>query len=373
MKLNKILIVRTDRLGDCILSTPVIAALKSVNKDAAVDILTSPYTADVFTNNPCAGDILIDDPSNNSVFSREFRGLIKNISARRYDICFILHITARAALVPFLARIPVRVSPACKIYQFLSTSRIRQKRSACELNEAEYNLDLIRRSCGLDFKNQPPRLFFDQAAAGFADSYLNEILLESRNINYDEFKKSGRKLILVHPGCGGSAVNMNPYKYAELIERLYGGGYEVFLSTGPAEDGLKEIILSKLSFRPLYYKSGIFTGGSALKRTFALMSRCSAAIAPSTGIMHAAAALEKPVVALFCPIFACAPRRWGPYMPTAAEIITPDAVSSDERNIINQKYCIKCSGKECKHFNCMDKIEIKEIIDKLNSVLNTIA
>jgi lipopolysaccharide heptosyltransferase II len=370
MKLNKILIIRTDRLGDCILSTPVIAALKSVNKNAVVDILTSPYTADVFSDNPGANDIIIDDPSKHSIFSKEFRALIKNVAARQYDICFILHITARAALIPFLARIPVRVSPASKIYQFLSTARIRQKRSACELNEAEYNLDLIRRSCGIDFKNQPPRLFYDQAAAGFADSYLDEILMELRNINYDEFKKSGRKLILIHPGSGGSAVNMSPDKYAELIERLYGAGYEIFLSTGPAEEKLRETILSKLSFRPLYYKNGIFTGGSALKRTFALISRCDAAIAPSTGIMHAAAALEKPVVALFCPIFVCAPRRWGPYMPAAAEIITPEAVSSDKNNIINQKYCIKCAGEKCKHYNCMDKIEIKEIIDKLNSVIS---
>ncbi len=369
MKLNKILIIRTDRLGDCILSTPVITALKSVNKNEAVDILTSPYTADVFSDNPCVNDIITDDPSKYSIFSKEFRELIKNIAARQYDICFILHITARAALIPFLARIPLRVSPASKIYQFLSTARIRQKRSACELNEAEYNLDLIRRSCGINFENQPPRLFFNQTAAGFADSYLNKIFIELRNISYDEFKNSGRKLILVHPGSGGSAVNMSPHKYAELIEKLHSEGFEIFLSTGPAEEKLKEKILSQLSFKPLYYKNEIFAGGSALKKTFAFISRCSAVIAPSTGIMHAAAALEKPLVTLFCPIFVCTPRRWGPYMSPAAEIITPEAVSNDKNNIINQKYCIKCTGAKCKHYNCMDMIEIKEIIDKLKNLI----
>ena len=367
--ITKILIIRTDRLGDCILSTPVIAALKSVNKNAVVDILTSPYTADVFSDNPCVDDIIIDDSLKHSIFSKEFRALIKNIAARQYDICFILHITARAALIPFLARIPERVSPASKIYQFLSTMRVRQKRSACELNEAEYNLDLIRRSCGINFENQQPRLFFNQSAADFTDSYLNEVFGELRNISYDEFKKSDRKLILVHPGSGGSAVNMSPHKYAELIEKLHSEGFEIFLSTGPAEEKLKETILSKLSFKPLYYKNKFFTGGSALKKTFALLSRSSAVIAPSTGIMHAAAALEKPLVALFCPIFVCTPRRWGPYMSSAAEIITPEAVSNDKNNIINQKYCIKCASSECKHYNCMDMIEIKEIIDKLKNLI----
>ena len=60
-------------------------------------------------------------------------------------------------------------------------------------------------------------------------------------------------------------------------------------------------------------------------------------------------------------------------MPVAAEVITPDAVSSVESNIINQKYCIKCVGSECSHYNCMDNIKIKVITDKLRGVIAKIS
>lgn len=368
-ELNKILIIRTDRLGDCILSTPAVAALKAVNKNAVIDILTTPYTAPVFTGNPDIREVIIDDPSKYSVFSAEYRALVKRLAEKQYDICFILHITARASLTAFMAGIKRRVSPASKIYQFLSTDRVLQKRSLCRMNEAEYNLDLIRRPLGVDFKNPPARLFFDEDAAGFAKNYLNDAFTRLRGRNFGEFKESGGKLVLVHPGCGGSAVNMSPDKYAELIETLRGEGHEVFLSTGPAEEKLKKDILSKLNFTPLHFSDETVKAGITLKNTLALISECDAAVAPSTGIMHAAAALEKPVVTLFCPIFVCAPLRWGPYMPAAAEVITPDAVSSVESNIINQKYCIKCIGPKCSHYNCMDKIEIKVIADKLRGVI----
>jgi len=367
--LNKILIIRTDRLGDCILSVPAAAALKAINKNAVIDVLTTPYTSPVFTGNPDIREVIIDDPSKYSIFSGEYRALIKRLAEKQYDICFILHITARASLTAFMAGIKRRVSPASKIYQFLSTDRVVQKRSLCRMNEAEYNLDLIRRPLGVDFKNPPARLYFDEDAAAFARNYLNDAFMRLRGRNFGEFKESGGKLILVHPGCGGSAVNMSPAKYAKLIETLRGEGYEVFLSTGPAEEALKKNILSKLKFTPLHFSDEIIRSGVTLKNTLALISECDAAVAPSTGIMHAAVALEKPVVTLFCPIFVCAPVRWGPYMPVAAEIITPDAISSVESNIINQKYCIKCVGSECSHYNCMDRIEIKDIADKLRGVI----
>ncbi len=370
MKLNKILIIRTDRLGDCILSTPALEALKNINKNAEIDILTTPYTADVFTGNPYLHDIIIDDAAEYSIFSSQFRRLIYEISGRRYDACFILHLNARSALIPFLARIPVRVSPATKIYQIFSTIRILQKRSACEKNEAEYNLDLIKRAFEVDFKNTPARLFFKYTDKLFAENYINRMLNELKNSSIENLKKKGRKLIMVHPGCGGSALNMSPDNYAALISALQNAGFEILLSTGPAEENLKEYILAKLKIKPIYYKTEIFKNNEfSLKKTFAIISLCDAVIAPSTGILHAAAALARPVTALFCPIFVCTPRRWGPYMPAAAEIITPGTISNIENNITHEKYCIKCAGSRCAHFNCMDKINNIEIIEKLKKLL----
>ncbi len=369
--LNKALVIRTDRLGDCILSTPVFSAIKAVNKNAVIDVLTTPYTAPVFSGNPNINEVITDDPSGYGMFSSKFFELVKNISGRKYDVCFILHLTARAALTAFLAGIPARVSPASKIYQFLSTCRVGQKRSLCKANEAEYNLDLIRRPLEAGFENPPSELYLDKESESFAKNYLNEMILRQRDTSYESFKKSGRKLIMIHPGSGGSALNMSRALYAELMEKLYCKGFEIFLSTGPAEEELKEDFLSSLSFTPLYYKSEVFNSGGVLKNSFAMIASADAVIAPSTGILHAAVALRKPVVALFCPIFVCTPVRWGPYKPVGAEVIMPKSVSSEKSNIVNGGSCVKCIKSACTYYNCMDSIETDDIIEKLQSVLNS--
>ncbi|MEZ7893316.1 MAG: glycosyltransferase family 9 protein [Candidatus Wallbacteria bacterium] len=382
-KYSKILIIRTDRLGDCILSTPVPAVLKKIFPAAQIDVLTTPYTMDVFTNNPAISEVIIDDPKA-SIFSREFLALAGKIRANKYDVCYILHLTFRAALLAFISGIPIRVSPASKIYQFLSTNRIIQKRSSCQMNEAEYNVDLILKHLNIQNEqrsengntknsiiNTASSLYFDGASDNFVNTFLNTEFHDKRKISYDEFKKSGKKMITVHPGSGGSALNMSADRYIELMDKLFRNGYEVFLSTGPAEECLKNYYLSKLSFAPLCYRNDFFKASLSLKNTFALLDKSDAVIAPSTGIMHAAVALNKPVITVFCPIFVCVPKRWGPDPNARCQtaILMPEVKCGTADNIINEKYCKKCLKNNCMHYNCMDKIPISEVMDKLNLIL----
>ena len=382
IKYSKILIIRTDRLGDCILSTPAAELLKKIFPASRIDVLTTPYTKDVFTGNPAVSEVIIDEPEN-SIFSKKFIALAGRIRAEKYDACYILHLSFRAALLAFISGIPVRVSPASKIYQFLSTNRITQKRSSCQMNEAEYNADLILKHLNIETektlksdnqKNIIPAssLYFDGAADDFVTSFLNLEFKDKRQISYDEFKKNGKKLIVVHPGSGGSALNMSADCYIELMDKLFKKGCEVFLSTGPAEEHLKNYYLSKLSFSPLCYRNDFFKTSLSLKNTFALLAKADAVIAPSTGIMHAAVALNKPVVTLFCPVFVCVPKRWGPD-PNALNqnvVLMPEVKCENSFNLIDGKYCRKCLKSECPHYNCMDKIPINNIVEAVKRILN---
>lgn len=365
MEYSKILVVRTDRLGDCILSTPAISILRTRFPAAAIDVLTTPYTRDVFTGNPAVREVLIDDPSS-PLFSSAFLSLVKKVRSRAYDACFILHLTARAALVPFLAGVPVRVAPATKIYQFLANRRIAQKRSKCLMNEADYNSSLVTGHLGRGMDHPPASLYVDAGALASAKSFLDGEFRERVGAGLDEFRAGGGRMAVVHPGCGGSALNMSPGRYVEIMERLRSGGFAVFLSTGPAEEDLKERFLAALSFDPLRYGNETLKSPSVLKNTFALLSLADVVIAPSTGIMHAAVALGRPVVALFCPIFVCTPVRWGPdpHSHSARAVMRPEAVSTDPGNVRDGAYCERCIGSACAHFNCMDLISAGEIFDR---------
>jgi|GEM_PF-971525 len=366
---KKILIIRNDRLGDCILSTPAAEAIKKIYPAASIDILTTQYTKDVFTDNPFISEVLIDDSIDRLIFSAKFISLVSKVKSKKYDAAFILHMNARAALIPFLAGIPARTAPASKVYQFLANRRIHQKRSACLMNEAEYNLELIKSSCGINFENPPARLFFSKSDEEIARHELNLAAESAYSETLEEMKINNKRLVMVHPGSGGSALNMKKENYVKLIELLNDSGYRVFLSTGPAENNLKNDILSQLSFKPISFEPSIFVKTPSLKKTFALISLCDAVIAPSTGVMHAASALNKPVVTLFCPIFVCTPKRWGPYMAQKCSIIKPEFMTDEKSNMAGGQYCKRCLREKCPHFNCMDKISEKLILSEMKNLL----
>lgn len=363
--IKKVLIIRTDRIGDCVLSTPVIEAIYKLIPNVKIDILTTKYTYEIFEGNPYVNKVFIDN-KDYSIFSFKYFDLIKTLKAEKYDVCFILHLTFRDALTAFLANIKFRISPATKIYQFLSTNRILQKRSQCLMNEAEYNLDLIKQFLNLNLEVPKPTLYFNEKDKEFAKRYLDTMLQKYYNITYNELKKSNKKLIMIHPGCGGSALNMSVEKYINLFEKLNEQNYIIFLSTGPNELQIKNNILKILSYTPLHYTNENIN----LKQVFTIISECDLIIAPSTGIMHIASALDVPLVTLFCPIYVCQPKRWGPFKAKNAEVLMPNVICNVKSNILNEKYCKKCIKNKCKFYNCMDKIQIEDIIAKIKSLLN---
>jgi len=366
LKYSNILVVRTDRLGDCILSTPAVSILKKIFPSASIDVLTTPYTADVFAGNPCVREVILDDPKV-PFFSAGFLGLVRKIRSKSYDACFILHLTARSAFIPFLAGIPTRVAPATKIYQLLATRRIRQKRSECLMNEADYNSRLVLKFLNVEMEHPPSSLYFGGDSLAFVKSFLDAEFKKTMKTGFDDFRKAGGRMVVVHPGCGGSALNMSADRYIELMERLRGMGYAVFLSTGPAEDSMKNQFMSRLSFAPFCYGEDMLKSPLVLKNTFALLSLADAVVAPSTGIMHAAVALGKPVIGLFCPIFVCTPERWGPDPGSPAKrfVMKPDVFSSVPGNVVKGGRCEKCVGEACGHYNCMDALPLDEILHKV--------
>ena len=101
-------------IGDTLLASMVAAALKS--KYDTVDALTQAGHVDVLARNPYVSDVLVD------------RGpllqMAGDIRQRDYDAAVVTWATARTALLPWLARIPVRVGQSRRNYSFLFTQRV---------------------------------------------------------------------------------------------------------------------------------------------------------------------------------------------------------------------------------------------------------
>ena len=112
---EKILLVRTDRIGDLILSTPVAEVLKKKFPQAQIDFLVALYTAPIVQNNLFISEIILDD--NRSI--KGFFKLVKIISEKKYQIGMVLHPTLRLALLLFLAGVKYRIGTAYRLYSFL--------------------------------------------------------------------------------------------------------------------------------------------------------------------------------------------------------------------------------------------------------------
>jgi ADP-heptose:LPS heptosyltransferase len=329
----KIIVSRTDRAGDLILTTPVLRELKKNFPDARIHVHVRSYTAPLLRLCKDWFDEVIIDEDYSSVLL-----LGKKFSQIKADQIVIVHPSARVITAAFLARIPVRTGRASNIWQFMLNVRKVQKRSKNETHESIYNLRLID-----DLVNSP-----DQSPPVFT-------VPEEEKISGQAYlKKSGmqdEKPILLHPGHGGSAFNLTPDQYAQLAESLLERNFAVLISLGPGEESLKSkfshISKGKLSFLTDVPDLGILGG---------VMLGCSAFISGSTGPMHLAAALQLPIVAFFPPVPAMTPTRWGPL--SKKQLVLMPKVEKCDKN------CPKCTDK-----GCMLRIDTDQAVQWLERTL----
>lgn len=101
-KKNRILVIRLDRIGDVVLSTPVIKALRTAYPDSRITFLVRPYAADAVIGNPHLNEVITFDKERTFAFAMGLR-------KKKFDMALILHPTARTHWIAFFAGIPVRV------------------------------------------------------------------------------------------------------------------------------------------------------------------------------------------------------------------------------------------------------------------------
>lgn len=344
---RRILVVRTDRIGDVILSTPVLEGLREQFPKAYIAMLVQPSVVELVAGNPCLDEVIIDDRDGQHRGIGGFLQLVESVRDKGFEVALVLHSTFRVALLSLLAGIPCRIGPASRIYAlFLYNRPLFQHRSRVEKHEADYNLDLAE-ALGVERKN---RRTFIPLSEGDRRS-AREFLRVRR-------KNGGSPLVIVHPGMGGSAKNWRADNYARLIEVLaYGLGMEIFLIGSEGDRWLVERVISKVN-------KGRVTpvvGGLGLRQLAALIAEVDLFIGPSTGPMHIAGAVGTPVVALFSPVRVQSACRWGPYHALAT-VLTPQVECQAHHG---------CIGEKCEYYDCMDLITPQQVAEEANRLLNS--
>jgi len=139
--LRNLLIVRTDRIGDVILSLPLAGIVKKNYPDCRITFLLREYTKPLAENHPHIDEIMILKSENNKLIYREN---IKQIKSKKFDACIIVNPDFSISLMLYLSNIKIRIGTGFRLYSFLFNRKVYEHRKYGEKHELEYNVNLLK-------------------------------------------------------------------------------------------------------------------------------------------------------------------------------------------------------------------------------------
>ena len=295
----KLLVVRNDKLGDFMLAWPALALLKASLPQAKVHALVRDYTRPMAELCPWIDNIVLAPETGNGV--KDWRTLIRLMRQQHYDAVITLFSTTPVATAAFAVGIPYRLAPATKLAQVFYNRRLAQRRSRSEKPEWEYNIDLVRKFLadhGITAAALPKTPYLQFPAAVTAS--LRQQFCHDHGIDQQA------RLVLIHPGSGGSASNLSLEQYATLAATLHSTRpLHFIIGCGPGEDFKAETLAALLESRP---HTILRAGGIAdYARHIACMDLF---ISGSTGPLHVAGALDVPTAAFYPRRRSATPLRW---------------------------------------------------------------
>ena len=320
IKLKSIIVSRTDKIGDLILSIPAFATLRSMYPDATISVLVRNYNYDIVKSLPCIDEAIAID----SYSDDELKTKIRKLKA---DAFVALYSDAKVLKLCRMSQAAIKVGPLSKVGSFFVYSHgIRQRRSESVKNEAQYNLDLIKRlntrlfdKCGISMQ----KINIDESCYCHIDAYLKDEHID--------------RFVLVHPFFGGSAKNYTTDEYLCVLKRLLAlkDNIDIVVSAIEADAPVAKEMAAKLGPRAHVYISK----GSILNLA-ALIDRCCVYVGGSTGPSHIAGNLKKKSVLIYPGKATQSPVRWGQYLNDKAIYIVPDAKEQDKDYSSNVFACV---------------------------------
>jgi exopolysaccharide biosynthesis WecB/TagA/CpsF family protein len=315
---QRILAVQLSDIGNVVLTTPALAALRETYPTAQIDLLTTPHAAPIvehtglITRTLCFDKAVFDSgkallkPQN----LRKLAALTRELRRGRYEvILFFHHLTTRFGALKYAglslaSGIPQRVGLDNGRGWFL-THRV-SDRGFGAYHEAEYGLALAE---AIGAQGATPRLWVGMSDAdrAWATDHL----------------PADRRWVAIHAGGGtfNVARRWSPEKFASLADRLIDqdSGVGVVLVGGRGDQ--HEAVRSKMRHGPL-----ILAEKTTLGQLAAVLARCESFYGTDSGVMHIATAAGTPsITALFGATNAQAWRPWRPSAPQTIRVIQSDS------------------------------------------------
>jgi heptosyltransferase II len=278
LKINRILVRVTNWLGDAVMNTPAMGAIRATFPKAEIVVVANPVVAEIFTAHPYCDRVTVFDKKGEH---RGIAGMIRFarvLRRERFDLAILLQKAIEAAVMAFLAGVPRRVGYRTDGRGLLLTHSQPFTREIRTRHQSEHYLHLLR-SFGISGGGNRQKLQCTEEELLWADERLGRTAWAA-----------------VNPGAAyGSAKRWFPERFAEVGDRLASEyGFRILLTGGPGEQEIGRDIEAAMASKPLN-----LIGKTSVRQMMALLSRCGLMVTNDSGPMHVAAALRVPIVAIF--------------------------------------------------------------------------
>ncbi|GFE62571.1 lipopolysaccharide heptosyltransferase II [Geobacter sp. AOG2] len=285
-KVRRILIRAVNWIGDAVMTTPAIGAVREFYPQAEITVLANPLVAEVFSPHEWVDKVMVFDRKGAHQGVRGRLRLAAELRKCSFDMAIILPNSFDSALVPWLAGIPVRLGKGSDGRSLLLTGRYSEGETSPLRHEVQYYRNLVRHF-GIMGKDVLPRLCTTPE-----EDRAVEALLAGQGIQAKD------NVIGINPGATyGSAKRWYPDRFAEVAGRIasaWRARIVIFGSLGEA--GIAADIEQRLEGGCLN-----IAGKTTVRELMALIKRCNFMVTNDSGPMHIAAAFGVPLAAIFGP------------------------------------------------------------------------
>lgn len=333
-QLNRLLVSRTDSIGDVILTLPLCGLIKSINPKIKIYFLGKQYTRAVVEACKSVDEFIDVD----ELFQKPESKQVETIKQLKLDAVIHVFPRKRIAKLMYRARVSFRVGTSGRIYNLLYCNKIvRMSRKRSEKHEAILNLELLR---GLGYNHDLQNSDIPNYYALEPQEELPERLKSL--VSSEKFN------LILHPKSKGSAREWGLENFGKLIALLPPDEFQIIISGTEAEGALMSDWLSGL---PAHIINGC--GSMKLKQFISFIAAADGLVAASTGPLHIAAALEKVALGIYPPIKPMHPGRWAPLGKNAGYLVL-------------EKSCSDCRKNQNCH--CMAEIKPEAVYQKLKTM-----
>jgi len=338
---NKILVIGPSWVGDMVMSQALFMCLKKEEPDSQITVMAPNWTRPLLDRMPEVDHSIDMEIGHGELGLIARRKLGKSLRSSNFTQAIVLPQSFKSALVPFHADIPLRTGWRGE-WRNLLLNDCRSPR------DAQFPL-MVQRFTALAYperKNPPaeiptPRLVTDAESTATAISKFC-LVIDS-------------KVLAICPGAEFGAAKQWPSEYyAELSNSMLARGWQVWLFGSANDELIAESILADIDNRYLEQCQNL-VGRTNLAEAIDLMSLSSTVISNDSGLMHVAAALMKPVVAI--------------YGSTSPDFTPP--LTKKVKLLTTNIECRPCFKRECPygHLRCLTELKPELAIASLESFL----